>query len=233
MRTRRGRCSIFAVHPASGQQPRLARAARRAQGPRSGHFGKLDPTSGDPLTAHEDRPPPTCSPPRPTPAIARSNAQTARQPLRRASPTRPSPLCRCVDRPYPVCDMRRRAGLMVRLNVLALLSIAPGVIFAACHDIAGGDITSNVNAGRVISDTQAFDWDNCPGCAVATWDLPASSVQTTIDLKIRLGLMCGHGTRPLDLYVNDVYVRRISWTCALNPVHMVSPGTDGWLPSCA
>ena len=45
MRTRRGRCSIFAVHPASGQQPRLARAARRAQGPRSGHFGKLDPLS--------------------------------------------------------------------------------------------------------------------------------------------------------------------------------------------
>jgi hypothetical protein len=41
MRTRRGRCSIFAVHPASGQLPRVARtAARRAQGPLSGPFGK-------------------------------------------------------------------------------------------------------------------------------------------------------------------------------------------------
>ena len=41
MRRRRGRCSVFAVHPASGQLPRVARtAARRAQGPLSGPFGK-------------------------------------------------------------------------------------------------------------------------------------------------------------------------------------------------
>ena len=40
---RRGpRCSIFAMHTASGQLPRVARAARRAQGPRGGTFGKLD-----------------------------------------------------------------------------------------------------------------------------------------------------------------------------------------------
>ena len=39
---RRRRCLVFAVLPASGQLPRLARAARRAQGRRKGTFRKLD-----------------------------------------------------------------------------------------------------------------------------------------------------------------------------------------------
>lgn len=36
------RCLVSAVHPASGQLPCLARAARRVQGPPMGTFHKLD-----------------------------------------------------------------------------------------------------------------------------------------------------------------------------------------------
>jgi len=43
MRTRRMRCLIFATHTASDCLPRLARAARRVQGPRHGTFRKLEP----------------------------------------------------------------------------------------------------------------------------------------------------------------------------------------------
>ena len=41
MRTRSGRCLVFAMRTASDYLPRLARAARRVQGPRSGPFRKL------------------------------------------------------------------------------------------------------------------------------------------------------------------------------------------------
>ena len=41
MRTRRRRCLVFATHTASDYLPRLTRAARRVQGPRSGPFRKL------------------------------------------------------------------------------------------------------------------------------------------------------------------------------------------------
>ena len=43
MRTRRRRCLVFATHTASNYLPRLARAARRVQGPRTGTFRKLEP----------------------------------------------------------------------------------------------------------------------------------------------------------------------------------------------
>ena len=42
MRTRRRRCLVFATHTASNYLPRLARAARRVQGPRSSTFRKLE-----------------------------------------------------------------------------------------------------------------------------------------------------------------------------------------------
>ena len=42
MRTRRRRCLVFATHTASDYLPRLARAARRVQGPRSSTFRKLE-----------------------------------------------------------------------------------------------------------------------------------------------------------------------------------------------
>ena len=43
MRTESGRCLIFAMQMVSGYLARLARAARRVQGPRSGTFRKLEP----------------------------------------------------------------------------------------------------------------------------------------------------------------------------------------------
>ena len=45
MRTESGRCLIFAMQMVSGYLARLARAARRVQGPRSGTFRKLEPDS--------------------------------------------------------------------------------------------------------------------------------------------------------------------------------------------
>ena len=42
MHTGSGRCSIFAMRTTSDYLPRLASAARRVQGPRSGTFRKLD-----------------------------------------------------------------------------------------------------------------------------------------------------------------------------------------------
>ena len=42
MHTGSGRCSIFAMRTTSNYLPRLASAARRVQGPRSGTFRKLD-----------------------------------------------------------------------------------------------------------------------------------------------------------------------------------------------
>ena len=44
MRTESGRCLIFAMQVVSGYLARLARAARRVQGPRTGTFRKLEPT---------------------------------------------------------------------------------------------------------------------------------------------------------------------------------------------
>ena len=38
-----GRCLIFAMQMVSGYLARLARAARRVQGPRTGTFRKLEP----------------------------------------------------------------------------------------------------------------------------------------------------------------------------------------------
>ena len=43
MCTGSGRCLIVAMQMASDYLPRLARAARRVQGPRRGTFRKLDP----------------------------------------------------------------------------------------------------------------------------------------------------------------------------------------------
>ena len=43
MHTGSGRCSIFAMRTTSDYLPRLASAARRVQGPRSGTFRKLEP----------------------------------------------------------------------------------------------------------------------------------------------------------------------------------------------
>ena len=42
MRTESGRCLIFAMQMVSGYLARLARAARRVQGPRSSTFRKLE-----------------------------------------------------------------------------------------------------------------------------------------------------------------------------------------------
>ena len=55
MHTGSGRCSIFAMRTTSNYLPRLASAARRVQGPRSGTFRKLDTeaTAYHPRTPHE------------------------------------------------------------------------------------------------------------------------------------------------------------------------------------
>ena len=63
MRTESGRCLIFAMQMVSGYLARLARAARRVQGPRSGTFRKLEPRTNNlarilPPTTRRDDPAP-------------------------------------------------------------------------------------------------------------------------------------------------------------------------------